>query len=281
MYRIADAHCDTLTKYNDNPFYSKQAAWNLKKFKKAGGILQYMAIFAPDNLAGNDALAFAFNHLGRFIRYQPDDVTLLRSAGDFSEKKVNILLSIEGGSPIVNDLNNLIAFHSLGIRAMTLTWNHRNFIGDGVWEDHGLTAFGRDVVRKMNELKMIVDVSHLNEKGFWDVADTSDKTFIASHSNAWAVCESKRNLKDEQIKEIISRSGFIGLNFYTYFIGSKGDDFIDKFERHIKHFLDLGAIDVLGFGADYDGIDESPFPGPASYKDIKELLSGKIGLADG
>jgi membrane dipeptidase len=280
MFKVADAHCDTLTKYNENPFYSKDAAWNLKKFKKAKGIMQYMAIFAPDNLAGDSALAYAFNHVGRFIRYKPDDVTFLQSPSDYNEKKVNILLSIEGGSPIVNDINNLVAFHKLGIRAMTLTWNHRNFIGDGVNEEYGLTAFGKDVVKKMNELKMIVDVSHLNEKGFWDVADVSDKAFIASHSNVWEVCNSRRNLKNEQITEIINRKGFIGLNFYSYFIGNKGDNFIDKFEKHVSSFLDLGAVDVLGFGADYDGIDEAPFPDPLSYKTIAGIFSDKLKLSD-
>lgn len=280
MYKIADAHCDTLTKYNENPFYSKEAAWNLKKFKRAKGVLQYMAIFTPDNLSGDAALAFAFNHAGRFLRYKPEGVNFLQQPADYDEKKVNILLSIEGGSPVVNDINNLVAFYKLGIRAMTLTWNHRNFIGDGVNEEYGLTSFGRDVVKKMNELKMIVDVSHINEKGFWDVADTTDKAFIASHSNVWAVCSSKRNLKDEQIKELIRRKGFIGLNFYNYFIGNKGDNYFEKFEYHVKHFLDLGAADVLGFGADYDGIDESPFPGPANYKDIAGIFSDKLKLSD-
>jgi membrane dipeptidase len=280
MLKVADAHCDTLTKFNENPFHSKEAAWNLKKFKKAKGVLQYMAIFTPDNLSGDSALVYAFNHVGRFIRYKPEEVAFLQSASDYNEKKVNILLSIEGGSPIINDISNLLAFYKLGIRAMTLTWNHRNFLGDGVKEDYGLTAFGREVVKKMNEINMIVDVSHLNEKGFWDVADVSEKSFIASHSNVWEICNHKRNLKNDQIKEIINRKGFIGLNFYSFFIGNKKDNMLHKFEKHINSFLDLGAYDVLGFGADYDGIDESPFPDPDSYKQISGILSDRIKLTD-
>ncbi len=280
MYKVADAHCDTLTKFNGNPFYSPDAAWNLKKFRKAKGALQYMAIFTPDNLSGDNALAFAVNHMGRFIRYKPAEVSLLETPADYNDKKINVLVSIEGGSPLINDISNLLALYKLGVRAVTLTWNHRNFLGDGVNEEYGLTAFGRDVVKKMNELKMIVDVSHLNEKGFSDVASVSDKPFIASHSNAYAICESKRNLKDGQIREIVARKGFIGLNLYSGFLGKKGDDLKLMFEKHVAHFLELGAEDVLGLGADYDGIDESPFPEPKYYKEIFDIFKNKMLLSN-
>lgn len=276
--KIADAHCDTLTAFKNDIFYSENAHWNLNKFKSVGGELQYFALFTEPELAGDTALSFAVNCIGRFNKQKPDEVILLKDAPDYDENKVNILLSIEGAAPIINDINNLYAFHSLGVRAMTLTWNHRNFLADGIDEPYGLTVFGKEVIQEMVKLRMIVDVSHLNVAGFEDVAKTITAPFIASHSNARAVFEHPRNLYDEQIKEIINRKGFIGINLYSMFLGNENDNLKNKMIEHIEHILKLGGEDVVGFGADFDGITHCPFEGVQSFVEIYELL--KIALSD-
>lgn len=283
--KVADAHCDTLTKFNDNPFHSPEAAWNVKKFKKAGGALQYFAIFTPPEYSGSDAAHFAANSVARFYDYRDERINLLKSGKDYDKNKINALLSLEGATPIINDIHNLTLFYKLGVRAMTLTWNHRNYLADGIENDYGLTEFGKKVVKKMNKIGMIVDVSHLNENGFDDVAETSDCAFIASHSNAYAVRAHKRNLKDRQIKEIIDRKGFIGLNFYANFISdltirSRDEELIDDFVKHVGHFLNLGAGDVLGLGADFDGMDRSPFKDVSEYGKVEELLRERLKLED-
>ena len=277
---VADAHCDTLTKFPNNPFNGEGAAWTSEKFKKANGTLQYMAIYTPPAYSGDSALRFAAYNIGNFYRFKTNEINLIEKKEDYFNDKINILLSLEGGSPIINEISHLYLFYKLGVRAMTLTWNHRNFIGDGVYESYGLTEFGKELITEMEKLKMIIDVSHLNEAGFDDITNTIRGPFIASHSNAFSIHNHCRNLKDEQIKEIIKRKGFIGLNFYSTFIGELDDEIEKAFIKHVEHFMNLGAEDILGFGADYDGMDTTPFPDVSSYGNIYNILKDNLQLSD-
>jgi membrane dipeptidase len=277
--KVADAHCDTLTKYPENFYFSEEAHWNISKFSACGGILQYFAIFTPAEYAGDSALRFATTAIGNFLRKPDDKINFLERRNDFDESKINILLSIEGAAPIINDISNLYAFHKLGVRAMGLTWNHRNFVADGIDTDYGLTTFGIEVIQEMEKLNMIIDVSHLNTAGFDDVVKHTAKPFIASHSNARAIFDHRRNLYDEQILEIINRGGFIGMNFYSEFIGKRDLNLKLEMMRHIEHILSLGGENVLGMGADFDGIPDTPFSDAASYTEIAELLASELGLS--
>jgi membrane dipeptidase len=128
-------------------------------------------------------------------------------------------------------------------------------MADGVGEPdpQGLTPFGRQVVQEMNSLGMVVDVSHLAPKGFWDVIEISSAPIIASHSNAKVLCPHRRNLEDDQIKAIIEKGGVIGMTFVPYFIG-EGKITIPHLLRHIDHILSLGGEDHIGLGSDFDGI---------------------------
>jgi len=278
----ADAHCDTLTKFEDNPFYSKEAAWNIKKFRKSGGILQYMAIFIGPPNHGDSAMRLAVNALGNFHRRKPNELNLLEKASDFNDKKINIVLTLEGASPVIDDISNLYAYYKLGVRLITLTWNHRNFLADGVGvkEGYGLTDFGKRAVKEMERLKIIVDVSHLNEAGFQNLCTFAQRPFVASHSNAYDIHPHVRNLKKYQIEEIIKRNGFIGLNFYAAFLDKSHDRniLIKKLLENAAYFLNLGGEDVLGIGADFDGMTESPFEDAAAYPEFAELLEKELGL---
>ncbi|MFH1051179.1 MAG: membrane dipeptidase [bacterium] len=280
--KTADAHCDTLTKFKDEPFYTKNAAWNIKKFKKSAGILQYMAVFIGPPNHGDSAMCLAVNAIGNFLRRKPKEINLLEKASDYKENKINIILSLEGASPLIDEISNLHAFHKLGLRAITLTWNHRNFVADGVGVKggSGLTDFGEQVVKEMEKLNMIIDVSHLNEAGFKDLCKIATKPFVASHSNAFDICPHARNLKKYQAREIINRKGFIGLNFYAPFIYKSHNKNIltKKFLEHVSYFLNLGAENILGIGADFDGMDESPFEDVTSYPVLAELLEKELKL---
>ncbi len=278
--KVADAHCDTLTKFPDNIFLSQNAHWNIEKFKKSNGLLQYFAIFTPPDLAGDSAFRFAANAIGNFHRNMISDVVLLENKSNFVNDKINILLSLEGAAPIINDISNLYTFYKLGVRAMGLTWNHRNFLADGIDTDYGLTAFGIEVIKEMEQLNMIIDVSHLNTAGFDDVVKHTNKPFIASHSNSRVMFDHKRNLHDEQISEIISRGGFIGMNFYSEFIGPKGKNLRFELLKHIEHILDIGGENIIGLGADFDGIDDTPFPDASFYPDLKKMLQLDLKLEE-
>ncbi len=279
--KTADAHCDTLTAH-EKPFTSPEASWNIDKFSSVNGSLQYMDICAEPDLAGDSALRFAVRHLGRFWQHKTNKINLLEKSSDFKEEKINVVLALEGASPVIDEMCNLYAYFRLGIRSIILTWNHRNYIGEGVDGKYGLTDFGKDFVREMEKLNMLVDVSHLNQAGFDDVVKTAQKSFMASHSNAYSVYPHKRNLNDDQIKEIISRGGFLGINFYSVFIADSDDkDYLtNKFLEHIEHFLKLGAEDCLGFGSDWDGMDQSPFDDARDYIKIGKLLKDRLSLTD-
>jgi len=176
--------------------------------------------------------------------------------------RIAMALSIENGIAIGNDLGLLRNYHRLGVRLMGLTWNYRNALGDGVVGSparrRGLTAFGRKVIREMERLGMIVDVSHLNEKTFWDVIEFAERPVVATHSNAFSVCGSMRNLTDDQICAISERGGFIGLNFCPDFLNSGGEASIDDVVRHARHIAEVGGTGVLAVGSDYDGIYSVP-----------------------
>jgi len=166
--------------------------------------------------------------------------------------KVALWLGLEGGEPIEDSLNLLEVFYALGVRVLTLTWSLRNAIGDGVFErtNGGLTNFGIEVLGKAEELGIIVDVSHLNERGFWDVIETTAFPIIASHSNAYSLCPNPRNLKDDQIKAIAEREGVVGINAIPSFV-DKEKPTLEKMIAHLQYVVDLVGYTHAGFGFDF------------------------------
>jgi membrane dipeptidase len=183
---------------------------------------------------------------------------------------------VEGGDILEGEIVNLQILYRLGVRAMTLTWNHRNEIADGVLENiskGGLSVFGHEVIREMNQLGMLIDVSHISEEGFYDVIEASSKPIAATHSNAWSVRPHPRNLKDEQITLLADKGGVIGINFYPVFLSDRKAGLYDII-RHIEHIAGLAGIDVIGFGSDFDGIEETPeeVNGPQAFEKIINAL---------
>jgi membrane dipeptidase len=178
------------------------------------------------------------------------------------EKKIAALLGMEGGHMIENDLNKLNALYKRGVRYMTITWNNStDWATSAAYETNpaekaknperklGLTDLGKQIIKKMNELGMIVDVSHLGEQSFWDVVSVSNKPIIASHSCVWNLCPSRRNLKDEQIKAIARNGGVVFLNFYAGFIDSTYEGKQALFLK--KHQAEVDAQIQLGKQKDY------------------------------
>ena len=145
------------------------------------------------------------------------------------------------------------------MRLLTLSWNYPNEIGypncKKQYQIQGLTEFGQQVVHEMNELGMIIDVSHLSDQGFYDVANLSKKPFIASHSNARAILDHGRNLTDDMIRQLAEKGGIMGINFYGSFLNPSGESKVDDMVAHMKHIYNIGGIDVLAIGTDFDGIE--------------------------
>jgi membrane dipeptidase len=152
--------------------------------------------------------------------------------------------------------------YKLGVRLLTLTWNQRNQIADGAGESRtgsGLTEFGLKVIGEMNNLGMLIDVSHLSETGFWDVIKRSNAPIVASHSNCYALCPHLRNLKDEQIKAIADKGGVIGITFVPNFLTQeKRKTTVEDVAKHIDYLVEKAGVDYVGLGSDFDGTGGLP-----------------------
>jgi membrane dipeptidase len=196
----------------------------------------------------------------------PDKITLARSYKDIlnavSNHKIAALPSFEGGEPLSGDLGILRMFYRLGLRVITLTWNQRNEIADGAGEQRtkgGLTEFGVETIGEMNRLGMIVDVSHLSDAGFYDVIATTSTPVIASHSNARAVCDHRRNLTDDQIRALAKNGGVMGMCFSPHFIDAdERNQTLDRLLDHVDHVAQLVGCDHIGLGSDFDGLSGIP-----------------------
>lgn len=186
--------------------------------------------------------------------------------------RIGLLLAIEGGEALVGDPALLRLYHRLGVRLITLTWNRRNEIADGVAEGSsggGLTDFGHQVVAEMARLGMVVDLSHISEKGFWDVLEASPVPPVCSHSNSKAVCPNRRNLTDEQALALAHKGGVIGMTFCQDFIRANGQGDLNGFLEHVDHLASLVGPHHLGIGSDFDGL--APIGPPAGLTNISFL----------
>ncbi len=208
----------------------------------------------------NDAM-YAIEKLHEHV-LQSDSVAIAQSYSDYVQnsenKKLSCFISIEDGGIIENDISKLAVLHEKGVRAITLTWNYENCIGyphSKAGNDFGLKPFGFETIAKMEELGILIDVSHLSDKGFWDVCNNTKRPFLATHSNARSVCDNSRNLDNNMIKALADRGGITGLNFYGYFLQGTETSSVKTMLKHIKHIINVGGEDVLALGSDFDGID--------------------------
>lgn len=185
-----------------------------------------------------------------------DDIRANEEAG-----KISCILTIENGALVNNDLEMLKKLADLDVKVMALTWNDPNCFGqccseDGELMKKPLTEFGREAVPVMNDLGIVIDVSHLNEGGFYDVARLTKKPFVATHSNAHALSPSPRNLTDDQIRTLAGKGGVSGLNFYGGFLNEDIDDETSTVRRlcdHAMYMMNKGGEDFIAIGTDFDG----------------------------
>lgn len=187
-----------------------------------------------------------------------DILKVIYSSDDFydalNENKIAVMLGLEGLSSIEDEIESLYTLYQLGFRHASLTWNEENGLATGVKgdENRGLTKKGKRVIKIINELGMILDVSHVNEKTFWDIINETEYPFIASHSNAKALCDVPRNLSDIQIRAIGEKKGLVGLNAFNEFISIESSNkTIDYYINHIEHMVNLIGIDYVALGFDF------------------------------
>lgn len=252
--KLFDLHCDTITKLyeNRNQLYNGNSQVNIEKAQFLDRWNQVFAIFIPDAMRKEQALEYFLN-VSRFYKEQ-----ISANSAHLSVKS-NHLLSVEGGAVLAGKLENIDILVENNVKLLTLTWNGENELGFGVDKNKGLKTFGSRCVKKLEQSGIIIDVSHLSEAGFYDVASLSTRPFVASHSNSKTICNHKRNLTDEQFKHICSIGGIVGINFHRPFVYLNDGKYLSSLLSHIEHFLSLGGEKSVCIGSDFDGadIDES------------------------
>lgn len=292
-YALIDLHCDTLTALTpeDAPLLAslrdpacrgEAVAQLTERIRKTNTLdlpkrhfslsaipegvrwCQCYAIFVPDGLSQKDAMAYYQLHQRNFARQMEalsKKVLPCRTASDIEaawrQDKAAAILTVENGSALAGRLDRIETLARDGVRMITLTWNGENELGSGNVTDHGLSPFGREAIRELERAGIMIDVSHLNDRGFDDLLEVAEKPFAASHSNARAVCGHRRNLTDEQITEMVRRGCLIGLNFCQDFLGRRPAG-LDDLWLHVERFLALGAEHCLSLGSDADGADVPP-----------------------
>ncbi len=247
-------HCDALTQ--EGVFQISK-----KNLRDGGCHLQCFALF----IKGEEArYARANAQIDKFERLcQQDGYHPVTSAKELKEDEINALLTVEGGGVFEGDLQTITSLYNRGVRMCAPVWNEVNELGfPAVLEgERGLTPFGFEAVERMNELGIIVDLSHASDKLLFDVASVSSCPFVASHSNAREVYFHRRNLSNEGIRAIAKSGGLIGLNFYENFLSQdkSREGQLRALLAHAEHILNVGGENVLAIGSDFDGIPSNPY----------------------
>ena len=267
---VIDAHLDLPMDIERKRFYGKRNVLNrdyLPRFRKGNVRVVVAAVYLSDSYIPEMALRGALRQIVSLkadIQECEDHFAFCTCYRDIKAAldhgKIAILLSVEDCIPLQNDLDMLSVFYELGVRFMGLAWSRRNYACDGssLLEGEnphlgGLTPFGQDLVRQCNRLGIILDVSHLNAKGFWDLAEICEGPFIASHSNTQHLQPTGRNLSDEQIRAIAKTGGVIGVNAMGFIISpDKKKRNVSGLCDHIEHLISIGGIDCVGFGFDFN-----------------------------
>ena len=284
--KVWDLHCDTLSELrhaqlNGAPksFEHNDLMIDLHRLKQSGYGLQCFACFV-DLGAPEDPMHTALQEMDIFhnlLAQYPEDLVWVRTGEDVkklaNERRIGAMLTVEEGGTCHGDLAVLRDFYRLGVRMMTLTWNHKNELAEpNVGPDYnedtwpvapntigGLTECGVAFVREMERLHMLVDVAHLSDAGIRDVLQYSTRPFVASHSNARACCPHVRNLPDDLLKAMGEKGCLIGLNFCPAFLDSSPERHglksrVTDMARHAQYIMNLAGEDALALGSDFDGI---------------------------
>lgn len=284
MYKniIVDGHCDTLQKSYDESLsiFDKKYFFNIKYAQSILPYIQFLACFINTKYdIKNNGFLRVNAMLDKFYTEYENNkkcMYLIKNRNDVEKNlnKVGIVLTIENGSALGNDVSNLKVLYNRGIRVMSITWNDDNFLACGAHthNDIGLTKEGKKCIKLMNDLGVIIDVSHASPKTFYDICKTTNKTVIATHSCVNSICKNERNLTDEQIKIIARSRGMIGVCFYKYFLSNNKEVSIDDIINHIEYIANLVGTEYIGIGSDFDGMDKSDIPiGLSDVRDVTNI----------
>jgi len=289
--KAIDMHCDTvfeilLAQNAKSPISMRKNLRHidLEKLREGDYLLQCFAMFVPLDRVDNplESVLRMIDIYNSEIEANSDLIAKVLTYADIEKNrkngKLSALLTVEEGGVCLGKTHILRSLYKLGVRMMTLTWNFENELGfpnitaanqaaSKLGKKDGLKPIGFEFVEEMQRLGMIVDVSHLSDDGFWDVCSVAKRPFVASHSNARALCSHPRNLSDDMIRALAERGGVMGINFCGNFLDEHSAvSTVESMARHIRHIINIGGQSVIGLGTDYDGIDN-----PQELHDCSQL----------
>lgn len=280
MFYLVDAHADTFVKAKalNADIYDNNIQISIKKLQKFNNSLQFFALCLADTKVPDsyhwylDNLNFYLENLNKYSEYMAPVKVFSDIEKNNKDKKISSLLAIEGAEVLRGSTDRLYEAYEKGVRSINLTWNNNNELGCSSMAEvkEGLTDKGKEFLKIMNDLGIIADVSHLSEKGFWDICELSTKPFIASHSNSYTVCKHPRNLSDDQLKALGEKNGVAGLNLCDAFLREGGYADMDDLIKHLEAMLNLAGEDHVGLGCDLDGIGPHKNP-DFEIKDVSNM----------
>lgn len=297
---LIDMHCDTiceLWKHPEQSLLENHLAIDVNKLRKGDSLLQNFALFVY-NSEGTDPYEVCMSLYDCFqkqMELAAGEIRQVTTVGEMERNRkegfLSALLTIEEGAVCRGKTDILQEFYDKGVRMMTLTWNFENELGfpnciidrkgkrkPFANESQGLKTAGFEIIEAMESMGMIVDVSHLSDRGFMDVASTLKVPFVASHSNCREICPHPRNLTDQMLRILGEKGGAAGLNLYGAFVNpmltsGSTECRIEDLLKHAHHMADVGGMDCVALGTDFDGFEgECEFRNAADLKDLPEYL---------
>lgn len=282
---IFDAHCDTIQILTDNMGTLNDTSYsvNIPDASNKLPYIQCFAAFVHPKYAPDRGYERACSILDKFYEEydkNKNKITLIKELKDLQKVIQNNLfgtiLTVENGSAIGGNLDNVQKLYNRGVRIMGITWNNDNDLAAGAKteNDFGLTELGKKYIKELNKRNILIDVSHASEKTFYDISEITNSPILATHSCAKSLCNHQRNLTDDQIKKIAETHGVIGINFYDQFLKDGGTATIDDVINHMIYISNLVGTKYVGIGTDFEGIDQNELPkGITGIRDIQNLFA--------
>ena len=280
--KIIDLHCDTISclANSGGSLLHNQAQYDLQRAQAAQVCMQFFALFTMP-ADSNISLRNILKQLEKFLHEMESHSEAcyhLTSSQDLLEanncNRLACILHLEGAECIGNDIEILYLLHRWGIRSMGLTWNHRNLLADGAGEGEdagGLSRKGKEVVTAMGKLGIMLDLSHISKKSYYDALELYTRPVLVTHANARALCPHWRNLDDNQLRALAEHGGIVGITQVADFV-KEGHANHDDMINHIAYIADLIGVAHVALGSDFDGADNMVIANVEGYAALPEML---------
>lgn len=290
-YPVFDGHCDTALKYfyRGLPTFGTEGAHvtlsAMETLPRYAQFFAFCAVCYPCGLTPEELFRAGYGDFLRQAEAHSDRLAICTDRRSMEKAwdggRCAAFLALEGAEGIGCDPGRLEEARAMGVRMVSLTWNYENPLSGTCVTGTGLTARGREFFRRAQSLGMLVDVSHVSDRAFFEMCELAEKPIVASHSNSRALCGHPRNLTDDQFRCIRDLGGTAGLNLYAPFL-SEGEAAWEDVCRHLEHFLSLGGETAVALGGDLDGIARGPagFTGLGDYPAFFRMLETR-GYAPG